>query len=306
MFLPTQTARAFSVYCVCCQGTARSFAAASSSCSSLPSVAATDLATDLPFDTHSHLHTASEDLLESFPPSNFQSLCLRSSAELIERAGTSNSKHVISIGLHPWNVEPSLTDPQALKTEAGQLIQRARVNGNLVMVGETGLDFAMLKNLKPAEKDLHKQAQLSALTALATLGPPLSLHCVRADQDLRQCLSSSFLSCDSPPKFIVLHGSNFKDVGGWLSWERKLRVDVRVMFGVCSRHVSTKADLQVLLAKNSDLSSRLLLESDGMDPSTWEEEMRNGIRLVDGVSWTDNWNWCLEILESERDNGKIR
>ncbi|GMH47848.1 hypothetical protein TrLO_g3975 [Triparma laevis f. longispina] len=295
MFLPSSSTRAF---CICCRGARISISSSQLSTATFP--------TDLPFDTHSHLHSTTDGPLDALPPSNFQSLCLRSSSELIDRAcasaSTTNSKHVISIGLHPWNVSPSPLDTEALRAEASSLILKARANGNLVMVGESGLDYAMLKNLQPDEKEPQKQAQLSAVTTLATLGPPLSLHCVRADQDLRQTLSSSFLNCASPPKFIVLHGNSFKDVGGWLSWERKLKADVRVMFGICSRHVSTKADLQVLIAKNSDLSSRLLLESDGMDPNSWHEEMTNGIKLVgEAVDFNANWSWCRKILESERD-----
>jgi Tat protein secretion system quality control protein TatD with DNase activity len=174
------------------------------------------------------------------------------------------------------------------------------------MIGESGLDFAMLKGVVPSEKELLKQAQKATLSVFASTGLPMSLHCVRADHDMRSCLGSSFQSCTTTPPFIVLHGYSFKDVGAWLSWERKLKADVRVMFGVCSRHVSSKIDFQSLLASNPALKTRLLLESDGQDVATWEDEIVNSIRLIgdDSVDFQSNWAWCEDILR-EANNGKL-
>ena len=199
------------------------------------------------------------------------SLCLATAEELLNRGAGAPppSLHVFGIGLHPWKVSPN-TATEGLREKALALVEKGRRSNLLLMAGETGLDYSMLKRLPSEEREAHKAAQLSCLSVLASLRLPLSLHCVKADADLRAALTGVFDEHE-PPAFLILHGYAFKDIGAWLKWSEKR--SVRVFFGVCGRHVSAKADLNALAARHPVLRERLLLESDSMSLETWEVQL---------------------------------
>ena len=149
-------------------------------------------------------------------------LCLTTTEELLTRgAALSSSSHVYGIGLHPWKVPSfSLIDVEALRSQALSLVSKGRSHNLLLMAGETGLDYSVLKRLPPEDREAHKSSQLECLKVLASLSLPLSLHCVKADADLRSTLSSAF-ETHGPPSFAVIHGYAFKDTGAWLKWSER-------------------------------------------------------------------------------------
>eukprot|EP00518_Triparma_eleuthera_P007841 CAMPEP_0182486046 /NCGR_PEP_ID=MMETSP1319-20130603/46351_1 /TAXON_ID=172717 /ORGANISM="Bolidomonas pacifica, Strain RCC208" /LENGTH=302 /DNA_ID=CAMNT_0024688099 /DNA_START=132 /DNA_END=1037 /DNA_ORIENTATION=- len=296
-FLPSSRLTA-AAFCVCCPPPSSS--PSSLHCAPLRQTSSSSSPSPpLPHDTHNHLHTSTSDL-GALPPSSLMSLCLSTTDELLIRGAASPapSPHVFGIGLHPWKVSlDSVSSVDGLREKALALVEKGRRSSLLLMAGETGLDFSMLKRLPPPEREAHKAAQLSCLSVLASLRLPLSLHCVKCDVDLRSALSGVFNEHE-PPAFLVLHGYSFKDVGAWLKWSD--RVGVPVYFGVCGRHVSTKVDLNALASQHPVLRERLLLESDSLSLETWEGEMAQGIDMVEGIDWTANWRVCADVLERER------
>lgn len=76
-----------------------------------------------------------------------------------------------SVGIHPWRLSASDEDMKLLESIA--------LRGDVLMIGECGIDKVRGVELNEQIKVLRKHVELSE-----TLGKPLILHCVKASNEL--------------------------------------------------------------------------------------------------------------------------
>lgn len=84
-----------------------------------------------------------------------------------------------SVGVHPWH---AAENPERLK-EAFECMERAVQNGQMVAIGECGLDW-----VANADRELQTEVFERQLAMVNRSNLPVILHCVRAFEEVMQTL----------------------------------------------------------------------------------------------------------------------
>jgi TatD DNase family protein len=145
------------------------------------------------FDTHCHISKrdlSSSSYISQNAQNFFLNVTTKKSEWLPAIDFTKNNPNLlISLGLHPWYVKDSWTkDIKVLST----LLELNKISA----IGEIGLDYS-------PKFEINKEIQLIALKAQISLAEkhqlPISLHCIKAFDDLYMLLKNKHL-------MGVLHG----------------------------------------------------------------------------------------------------
>ena len=194
------------------------------------------------------------------------------------------SEVIPSFGLHPWRVE-DVTDDWREK-----LVSWLRVFPH-AGVGEVGLD----RWIRGHDVERQKEVLLFQLELAATLGRPLSLHCLQAWGTLLECLRGADLSAG-----CLLHS-----FAGPVEMVRDF-ADLGVYFSL-SGYFFRKDKEEKLRVFESVPPERILLESDAPDmmppqefvrirfPETEDATINHPVNLVSLYGAYANWQGTTHV-----------
>jgi len=117
---------------------------------------------------------------------------IRSLVKPLEIESFQPSAAAVSIGLHPWYIEPGK------EHKLIELVRDASLNPNVMAIGECGIDLKIETQYRLQEKVFLKQAAIAE-----ELKKPLVIHCVKAYQQL-----TNLLKQQKPKVPWIFHGFN--------------------------------------------------------------------------------------------------
>ena len=191
-----------------------------------------------------------------------------------------NYKGQLSIGTHPWHLDPNNIEAQLA------LVEKFSGHESVIAIGEIGLD-----RKTPAPLELQKEAFVGQLDIAVRLNKPVIIHCVKAYPEIISILKSTQFSGN-----VIFHGydqnrqiaEQLIENGFCLSFGRAL--------------LNEKSNASKLFAKIPD--DRFFLETDEADIDIRKIYERAAIlknRDVEEVKKIvyDNFNDCFNFRIAE-------
>lgn len=172
-------------------------------------------------DTHAHLRTGEEQRINGLECVVLSASNLMDSVENIRLAGT-NEKLLPAVGVHPQDI------PKDIDQTVTSLDELLKVHGEIVAVGECGLDFSREFDLTSQEKMFRGQISLSQ-----KYNKPLIIHSRKAMDETIGVLTSyqnlrGVIHCYSGgkkriDKILNMNGDWYFGIDGNLTYEPGLQ-----------------------------------------------------------------------------------
>lgn len=232
-------------------------------------------------DAHSHF-LYDEPSINSLPDLKHKIICMScepSEWEIVSDLATKYPTLIIpAFGIHPWKAH--LYDSQIVTPDSPLLshLQTLIAKHPNAVIGEIGLDFFATR-IAPTEThstEAIKQAQLQVFQSFVTFAQlnylPISIHCVKAFEEIKQILLSKAKDCNSK---IMFHS-----YGGNLTMTRHLLPILEVYFSFSHLLNASKWRDRVV---QQIPRTRILVESDFHSLEGAQEALQQMCRLVETV-----------------------